>query len=38
MVSIATSSFKGSWIKMEEAIGKTQVILGNTILNENMQK
>jgi hypothetical protein len=28
MLSIAASPFKGSWIKMEEAIGKTQIQMG----------
>jgi hypothetical protein len=35
---IPISPFKKTWIVMEEAIGKTQVILGNTILSENVEK
>jgi hypothetical protein len=38
MLSLAMSPFKNTWLRMEEAIGKTQVILGNTILSENVEK
>jgi hypothetical protein len=38
MLLIVIGPFKNTWLMMEEAIGKTQVILGNTIISENVEK
>jgi hypothetical protein len=38
MLSVGHNSFKNSWPKLEEKIGAMQVILGNTILEENLRK
>jgi hypothetical protein len=38
MLSIAANAFDSQWTKLEEKIGIFQIILGNTILNENIEK
>jgi hypothetical protein len=38
MLSVGHNCFKNIWPKLEEKIGAMQVILGNTILEENLRK
>jgi hypothetical protein len=38
MLSIVPHAFDFQWAKLEEEIGVSQIILGNTILNENIMK
>jgi hypothetical protein len=38
ILSLISNVFDSQWMKLEDALGKTQIILDSTILNENIRK
>jgi hypothetical protein len=38
MLSIISNTFDSQCMKLEKTMGKTQIILGHTILNKNIKK